>query len=183
MASLASDLVDLCLIPEVKFKLEDVLAHVDSCIAKNNYMVIAVAEGAGQDLVSTGKQDATGHTVYGDIGTYLRDEINKHLKPKGGRTFYIDPSYIIRSAPIRPNDHTFCSRLAIDAVHTAMRGYSGVCVGPVHDVICMMPTGLIAGRTKKVNPKRSDWIQCVQACNIPANLAGPLGEEGEEKSP
>ena len=122
-------------------------------------MVIAMAEGAGQKLVATGKKDATGHTVYGDIGTYLKDSVNAHLKDKGGRSFYIDPSYIIRSVSIRPNDHIYCSRplislcffhflskrLARDAVHTAMRGYTGVCVGPIHNIIVLALKSLSGG--------------------------------------
>ena len=52
--------------------------------------------------MATGKKDASGHTIYGDIGVYLRDTLNAYLKPRGGRTFYIDPSYIIRSVPPTP---------------------------------------------------------------------------------
>ncbi len=101
-------------------------------------MVIAVAEGAGQEHVATGQLDSTGHTIYGDIGVFIRDLVNKHLKPQGGRSFYIDPSYIIRSVPIEPNDHIYCARLSHNAVHTAFRGYTGVCVGAVHQVrVCV----------------------------------------------
>ncbi|CAE8724184.1 unnamed protein product [Polarella glacialis] len=135
-------------------------------------MVIAVAEGAGQELVATGQKDATGHTVYGDIGVFLKDAVNKHLKEKGGRSFYIDPSYIIRSVPIRPNDHIYCSRLARDAVHTAMRGYTGVCIGPVHNIIVVMPSSLIAAGKRRVRTHSSGWQACVQSCNMPRSLAG-----------
>merc|ERR1719277_1608055 len=171
-AALSSTIVDLCLVPEVKVELDDIYKHVDKTLERKNYMVIAVAEGAGQEFVSTGKKDATGHTVYGDIGTFLRDSINKHLKPTGGRSFYIDPSYIIRSCPIRPNDHIYCSRLARDAVHTAMRGYTGVCVGPIHNIIVVMPSHLIAGKKRRVQVRSSAWQACVQACNMPHSLTG-----------
>lgn len=171
-AALASTIVDLCLIPEVKVNLDDVKAHVDAVLSRKECMVIAVAEGAGQELVGTGKKDATGHEIYGDIGTFLRDEVNAHLKAKGGRSFYIDPSYIIRSCAIRPNDHIYCSRLARDAVHTAMRGYTGVCVGPINNVIVIMPAKLIAAGKRKVNLHSSFWQSCVQSCNMPLNLTG-----------
>ncbi|CAK9059231.1 ATP-dependent 6-phosphofructokinase 5, partial [Durusdinium trenchii] len=171
-AATAADVVDLCMIPEVKVEMKDVLAHVDRTLAQKGYMVIAVAEGAGQEHVSTGEKDATGHTVYGDIGVFLRDTLNKHLKPSGGRTFYIDPSYIIRSVPINPNDHIYCVRLANDAVHTAMRGYTGVCVGAMHNVISMLPCRLIAGGKKKVRPHSSSWQGCVQICGMPRSLSG-----------
>merc|ERR1711908_193348 len=121
-----------------------IMAHVDATIARKGHMVMAVAEGAGQEFVATNEKDSTGHTIYGNIGEFLKAEVNAHLKPSGGRSFYIDPSYIIRSVPIRPNDHIYCSRLARDAVHTAMRGYTGVCVGPINNVIVIMPAKLIA---------------------------------------
>mmetsp|Transcript_72648 Transcript_72648/g.201457 ORF Transcript_72648/g.201457 Transcript_72648/m.201457 type:complete len:188 (+) Transcript_72648:2-565(+) len=171
-AALASTIVDLVLIPEVNVKLEDILDHVDQVLSRKNFMVIAVAEGAGQEHVSTGKKDSTGHTIYGDIGVFLRDKVNEHLKPQGGRSFYIDPSYIIRSVPIRPNDHIYCARLSRDAVHTAMRGYTGVCVGPIHNVIVVMPSNLIARGKRKVKIHSSGWQSCCQVCNMPAELTG-----------
>lgn len=171
-AALASDLVDLCLIPEVTFKMEHVFEHLDRTLERDGHMVIAVAEGAGRDHVATGQTEPNGRAIYGDIGTFLRDEVNKHLEHKGGRSFYLDPSYIIRSAPVRPHDHSFCSRLSVDACHTAMRGYTGVCVGPLHDVMVILPSRLIARGARRVNVKRSAWQQCVQACGMPRTLSG-----------
>jgi len=171
-ASLASTIVDLCLIPEVKVQLEEVDKYVDTVLDRKDFMVIAVAEGAGQEWVSTGEKDATGHTIYGDVGVFLKSHLNKHLKASGGRTFYIDPSYIIRSCPIRPNDHIYCSRLARDAVHSAMRGYTGVCVGAINNIIVIMPSQLDASGKKRVNIRSSQWQSCVQSCKMPAELAG-----------
>mmetsp|Transcript_95739 Transcript_95739/g.206594 ORF Transcript_95739/g.206594 Transcript_95739/m.206594 type:complete len:494 (+) Transcript_95739:22-1503(+) len=171
-ASLSSTIVDLCLIPEVDVQMKDIMDHIDNTLNRKEFMVIAVAEGAGQEHVATGNKDATGHTVYGDIGTFLKDEVNRHLKDKGGRSFYIDPSYIIRSVPITPNDHIYCARLARDAVHTAMRGYTGVCVGPIHNVIVAMPSHLIAQGKRRINVHSSSWQSCVQACNMPHSLSG-----------
>jgi len=171
-AALASTIVDLTLVPEVKVELDDIYKHVDKTLDRKNHMVIAVAEGAGQEFVATGKKDATGHTVYGDIGEFLRDSINDHLKDKGGRTFYINPSYIIRSVPIIPNDHIYCSRLARDAVHTAMRGYSGVCVGALHNIVVIVPSRLIAGRKRKIKVNSTAWQCCVHTCKMPKSLSG-----------
>jgi len=171
-AALASNLVDLCLVPEVDVEMEAIFAHVDATIAAKGHMVIVVAEGAGQRHVATGKKDASGHTVYGDVGVFMRDTLNAYLKPKGGRTFYIDPSYIIRSVPITPNDHIYCSRLANNAVHTAMRGYTGVCVGAIHNIIVILKSKLIASGKKQLKIKSSTWQSCVQNCAMPDNLTG-----------
>lgn len=65
-AALASNIVDLVLIPEVKIaRLQDIFDYVDETLARKGHMVIVVGEGAMQDYVSTGKKDATGHTIYG----------------------------------------------------------------------------------------------------------------------
>merc|ERR1712066_1159912 len=83
-----------------------------------------------------------------------------------------DPSYIIRSCPIRPNDHIYCFRLANDAVHTAMRGYTGVCVGALHNIIVILPSRLIAHGKRRVKVHSSAWQTCVQSCNMPYSLSG-----------
>jgi 6-phosphofructokinase 1 len=172
-AALASNLVDLVLVPEVTIeRLEDIFEYVDATLQRKGHMVIVVAEGAMQEYVATGKKDATGHTVYGDIGIFMRDTLNKYLKPKGGRTFYIDPSYIIRSVPITPNDHIYCTRLANNAAHTAMRGYSGVCVGAIHNVIVILKSKLIASGKKQLKIRSSTWQSCVQSCKMPVQLTG-----------
>ena len=122
--------------------------------------------------MATGKKDSSGHTIYGDIGVFLRDTLNAHLKPQGGRTFYIDPSYIIRSVPPTPNDHIFCTRLANNAVHSAMRGYTGVCVGAIHNIIVILKSKLIASGKKQLKKKSSTWQTCVQVCAMPDQLTG-----------
>jgi 6-phosphofructokinase 1 len=172
-AALASTIVDVVLVPEVKFKLEDVHEHIWTTIKRKGHCVVAVAEGAGQEYVATGELDATGHTKFGDIGVYINNSVNNYLKQKGGRTFYIDPSYIIRSCVIRPNDHIYCGRLAHDAVHVAMRGYTGVCVGALHNVIVIFPSKLIAcGEKRRISCHDSFWQSCVQSTKMPKSLAG-----------
>eukprot|EP01062_Namystynia_karyoxenos_P053669 TRINITY_DN4357_c0_g1_i1.p4 TRINITY_DN4357_c0_g1~~TRINITY_DN4357_c0_g1_i1.p4 ORF type:complete len:122 (+),score=17.14 TRINITY_DN4357_c0_g1_i1:1255-1620(+) len=102
----------------------------------------------------------------------------------GGRCFYIDPSYIIRSVPANPNDHIYCTRMAYDAVHAAMRGYSGVCVGSVHNFMVQVPMNLIASGVRNVEVHSSIWQVAVGASSMPATLAGfaGKGEAGEAKA-
>jgi hypothetical protein len=59
-ASLASEGVDICLIPEERFELDGpcgVLAYLKDLLERNGHAVICVAEGAGQDLMHPGGQD------------------------------------------------------------------------------------------------------------------------------
>lgn len=48
MASMASGIVDCCLIPEQKFDLDKLMAHIEAVIHLKGHCVICVAEGAGQ---------------------------------------------------------------------------------------------------------------------------------------
>ena len=37
----------MCLVPEVRFEKEDMIAYVDALLERKGHMVIVVAEGAG----------------------------------------------------------------------------------------------------------------------------------------
>lgn len=77
-ATLASRDVDCCLIPELPFFLEGPGGLFDFAEKRkeNGQMVIVIAEGAGQDLVSQSiqsmdKQDASGNKLLQDIGLWI----------------------------------------------------------------------------------------------------------------
>jgi 6-phosphofructokinase 1 len=95
-ASMASGVVDVCLIPEVPFALPRLLAHVRSLLAAKDHCVICCAEGAGQDLVApgaaghSGATDASGNPILEDIGVFLRDALRAEFA--GVDVKYIDPS-------------------------------------------------------------------------------------------
>ena len=94
-ASMASGEVDICLIPEVPFKLEGpngVLAYLEKVLATKGHAVMCVAEGAGQDILATGEQktDASGNPILKDAGKWLRSEVKSHFKDVDVK--YIDPS-------------------------------------------------------------------------------------------
>ena len=69
-ASMASGLVDVCLIPEIPFALDKLTAHVQSVLDAKSYCVLCVAEGAGQDAMEDGQTgtDASGNPILKDIG-------------------------------------------------------------------------------------------------------------------
>ena len=135
--------------PEVEVTDLQIYDHVDATIERKGHMVIVVAEGAIQNFVATGEKDATGHTIYGDAGTFMRDTLNKALKPKGGRTFYIDPSYIIRLVPITPLDHIYCSRLANNAVHRDARLHRRVRRRDLHVSVILKSNLIASGRSAR----------------------------------
>lgn len=82
-ATLASRDVDCCLIPESPFYLEGrggLLEYIEKRLKENGHMVIVIAEGAGQDLLSESmrslhRQDASGNKLLQDVGLWLSQKI------------------------------------------------------------------------------------------------------------
>lgn len=82
-ATLASRDVDCCLIPESPFYLEGpggLFEYIEKRLRENGHMVLVIAEGAGQDLLSEsiqsmGKQDASGNKLLQDVGLWLSQKI------------------------------------------------------------------------------------------------------------
>jgi 6-phosphofructokinase 1 len=124
-ASLARSDVNICLIPEVPFTMEKLLANVRERLQNRGHAVIVVAEGAGQELLGdTNERDASGNVKFKDIGLFLKDRINAYFKGAGmdATLKYIDPSYTIRSVPANAYDSAFCLLLGQSAVHAGKIG-------------------------------------------------------------
>jgi len=141
-ASLASQHVDVCLIPEMNISLPKLLSHIASVLKRQKYAVVVVAEGCGDTLITgTGATDAGGNKLLADVGPYLKDEIVRHCKSNRIPVSikYIDPTYMIRAVPANASDSIYCSILAQQAVHGAMAGYTGVTVGKVDERFVMLP--------------------------------------------
>lgn len=82
-ATLASRDVDCCLIPESPFYLEGpggLFEYIDRRLKEHGHMVIVIAEGAGQELLSeslrsTAQQDASGNKLLQDVGLWISQRI------------------------------------------------------------------------------------------------------------
>ena len=106
---------------------------------------------------------------YGDIGTFLRDEITRHFKEiKFPMTIkYIDPSYIIRSMPASAEDAVFCIMLAQNAVHGAMAGKSGILTGFWNSYFTFLPISAVVGKRKKVEKNGYLWSMVKESTGQP----------------
>src|SRR6185437_15854574 len=84
-AVVANQDVNFALIPEVPFKLESFLAALKERMREKSHAVIAVAEGAGQDLLKSdgAERDASGNAKLKDIGPFLCEQIKSHFKAEG----------------------------------------------------------------------------------------------------
>ncbi len=178
-AALAEPDVNLVLIPEIPFSLDGangVLDWLERRLRRSDHAVIVVAEGAGQDLLhqadSAVERDASGNVKLADIGLFLRDAIHRSLQQRAvpHSLKYIDPSYLIRSAPANPNDSLFASSLARSAMHAGMSGRTGMLVGLWHAAFTHVPIReAIAGR-KVVDPEGDLWRSVLECTGQPPVL-------------
>jgi len=172
-ATLASSDVNLVLIPEMHFSLENVFAYLEERMVRKMHAVVVVAEGAGQEYVSQEGTDASGNKKLGDIGLFLKTAIVEYFK---NRTIpvsvkYIDPSYIIRSAPAIPGDSVLCFQLSENAVHAAMSGRTGMIVGVWNGHFVHIPMKISVRERKKIDIFSLLWQSVLDNTGQPRKLA------------
>jgi 6-phosphofructokinase 1 len=167
------------LIPEVPFDLDGpngLLKHLEDRLVRRSHAVVVVAEGAGQRYLRTdGGTDASGNIKLGDIGTFLRDKFTEHFKAKGldATIKYIDPSYMVRSAPADPVDSAYCERLGNNAVHAAMAGRTKLLIGVVHGHYVHIPVKAAVSKRNYVDPEGALWRDAVDATQQPPIMENP----------
>jgi len=175
-AALAEPDVNLVLIPEIPFTLDGangILEWLEARLDRSDHAVIVVAEGAGQDLLRTNTtsvdRDASGNVKLADIGLFLRDAIDRSLRKRGvpHSLKYIDPSYLIRSAPANPNDSLFASNLARSAMHAGMSGRTGMLVGLWHATFTHVPIREAIAKRKVIDPEGDLWRSVLECTGQP----------------
>jgi len=172
-ATLASSDVNLVLVPETPFSLEKVCSYLEDRIARKRHAVIVVAEGAGQEYVPVEGTDASGNKKLGDIGYYLKDAIAEYFRAKGipATLKYLDPSYMIRSAPATPDDSVLCFQLGENAVHAALSGRTGMMVGIWNGHFVHVPIQLSVSGRNKIDPLGLLWQSVLDNTGQPRDLA------------
>jgi 6-phosphofructokinase 1 len=163
-ATVASQDVNFCLIPELPFTLlgeNGLLQTLKRRLELRRHAVVVVAEGAGQDLLGgrTGACDASGNPALQDIGTFLKQEISGWFKAQKMEITlrYFDPSYVVRSVSANTEDAVLCDSYARYAAHAGMAGKTGLIIGMVHGHFVHVPIELLAGSAKRVDLKGELW--------------------------
>ena len=181
--ALASHEVNFVLIPEVPFNLEGYngfLHHLEQRIVNRGHAVVVIAEGAMQELLLKDKKlDAGGNVRMADVGVYLRDRIIKYFEEKKIEINlkYIDPSYVIRSAPANPADSIYCERLGNAAVHAAMAGKTKLILGLINNEFVHLPIKSVITHRNQVDPESNLWRDCLDATHQPALMANRFGDD------
>lgn len=179
-AALAVQEVNFVLIPEISFDLygpRGFLKILRKRLDERHHAMVVVAEGAGQELFesSTLEQDASGNIKHKDIGIYLKEKIKEEFNAKGvpHSIKYIDPSYIIRSAPANANDSKFCNLLAQNAVHAALAGKTDFVVGYWNNEFTLIPIPMAVAQRKKIDVQGELWWNVLEATGQPISMKNP----------
>ena len=179
-AALAIQEVNFVLIPEITFDLygqRGFLHVLRKRLEERHHSVIVVAEGAGQEFFecSDENKDVSGNKKYKDIGIYLKDKISEEFENKGFpfSIKYIDPSYIIRSAPANANDSKFCNLLAQNAVHAALSGKTDFVIGFWNNQFTLLPIEMVVAKRKKIDVEGELWWNVLEATGQPISMKNP----------
>ena len=178
-AALATRDANFVLIPEVDFELAGAngfLPHLYRRLQSRRHAVVVVAEGAGQSLfeqnAETSGTDASGNVRFKDIGLLLRERISEYLKlmDMPFSLKYIDPSYLIRSAPACASDSLFAGILGQAAVHAAMAGKTSMFVGYWNDQFTHVPIQAAVSTTKRLDPHGDLWQSVLECTGQPRSM-------------
>jgi 6-phosphofructokinase 1 len=174
--ALAANVANFVLIPEIPFELDGpngLLFHLHKRIEVRNHAVILAAEGAGQQLMEeTNAADESGNPKLSDIGLFLKQKINEYFQQKQIEVNlkYIDPGYIIRSAPANPNDSIYCAQLGTNAAHAAMAGKTATLVALFNNHFVHIPTHLAVSKQNCIDPDGPLWRSVIEATGQPPLL-------------
>jgi len=173
-ATLASQEVNFCLIPELPFPMEGETGFLNVLkqrMLARKHAVIVVAEGAGQDLIGQEDihKDASGNILFADIGIHLKHAIKEYFNRERipVNVKYIDPSYIIRSVPANSADAFLCDQYGRHAVHAAMSGKTDMIIGEWNDSFMHVPSSLATAGRKRLEPESELWGGVVAATGQP----------------
>lgn len=173
----AMPVVNFVLVPEMEFGLNGENGFLEALRKRlhlKKHAVIVVAEGAGQHLFEEGEKvtDASGNVQHKDIGLFLKQQISEYFNSEGIEVTikYIDPSYIIRSAPANTNDSLFCNRMAYQAVHGAMAGKTKFVIGKLNNRFVYLPISKVVNKRKKINLEGEFWFSALQSTGQPYSM-------------
>lgn len=183
-AALASGQVDVVLVPEVEFRLEPLLDHIQKRVQDKHYALIVVAEGARpagyteeralQDLVDKGYDlnDRSNPRVAEALRSWRLSTLQRAFEERfaGSRhgVFVQEPRYLVRAIPANSVDQIYCQRLADLAVHNAVAGFTDFMISQWLTEYVLVPLKLVAGGHKKIPPGGIFWTTVITSTGQPS---------------
>lgn len=188
-AALSMPEVNFVLVPEIDFDLDGkngLFESVRKRLEDKQHCVIVVAEGAGQRFFDrrSKQTDASGNILHRDIGVFLRDQFTEYFTSIEfpANVKYIDPSYIIRSAPATASDSIFCNKLGLHGVHGAMAGKTSFVVGRRNNRFVYLPIEMVTQQRKRINPQGDLWLNVLETTGQPVTMKNPVARKQSVKT-
>ena len=176
-AALSIQQANFVLVPEMTFDLygpKGFLNLLRNRLEERHHALVVVAEGAGQHFFDedTKEKDASGNIKNKDIGLYLKDKISEEFKSTNFpfSLKYIDPSYIIRSAPANASDSKFCNLLAQNAVHAVMAGKTDFVIGHWNNQFTLLPIPIAVAKRKIIDVEGELWWNVLETTGQPVSM-------------
>jgi 6-phosphofructokinase 1 len=191
-ATLASGHVDLVLIPEVFYLLneeeatdylDEVVNHIrkavqdrDNSATHDPHAVAVVAEGVGHAL----EVKKNGVFIQGTRVTkenfvkLLTKMIEKRVHDAHRQSvpvFENQPRHYIRSLPANPHDQIYCERLGALAVDNALGGYTDFMISKWLTEFVLVPLALVGSGQKSIPVNGMFWKQVVSSTDQPLSPA------------
>jgi ATP-dependent phosphofructokinase / diphosphate-dependent phosphofructokinase len=146
---------NVILIPEQRFDLEKVVAHVDHRFKIDYSPIVVIAEGAmpgdGDIVTQTGELDAFGHVRLGGIGNWLADQIEKRT---GKEARCVVLGHTQRGGTPTAFDRVLATRFGLQAIDAAHEGDWGKMVALRGTEIVRVPLIEATKELKTVPPHR-----------------------------
>jgi len=184
-AALSVPDVNFVLVPEMNFDLlgpGGFIKTLKKRLQRKQHALVVIAEGAGQSNFEKMEKvkDASGNVLHHDIGIYIKEAIREQFE-KEGFPFsirYIDPSYIIRSAPANASDSKFCNQLAQNAVHATMAGRTDFIIGNWNGHFTLLPIEDAVKKRKKIDLESDLWRSVLDATGQPESMRAEIKNPG-----
>ncbi|WP_020521290.1 6-phosphofructokinase [Catelliglobosispora koreensis] len=146
---------NVVLIPEQKFDLGEVVAHVQKRFEIDYSPIIVISEGAmptdGDMITLTGELDAFGHVRLGGIGNWLADQIEKQT---GKEARCVVLGHVQRGGTPTAFDRVLATRFGLQAIDAANDGDWGKMVALQGTEIVRVPLAEATRELKTVPAHR-----------------------------
>ncbi len=194
-AALACGRVDAILVPEIEFKLDLLLNHINKVVKHKGHALVVMAEGAcpsgyseqdmEAELRSRGLDPAekTNPRVSDAMRSWrlniIQDRFREFFAEEWKdehQVFVEEPRYLIRAIPANSMDQIYCQRLADLAVHNALAGYTDFMISQWLDEYVLVPLELVAEEkgadgkrlTKRIHPGSVFWATVINSTDQPS---------------
>lgn len=126
----ASNVVDICVIPEYLKDISYYCDIVQRVYNSNNHCNIVVSEGCGQEFIQ---------------------ELTDTLRTQYPNLKYIKPGYIVRNAKLNSYDTLYCKELANGAIHLSELNCTDCMIGMSMKTLSAIPLVNVANKNKKLS--------------------------------